>query len=256
MAETNNIAKLAEIVSNDLFARFFWSRTGSWNQNWPCENQRHSPRKTHPSDVVFYYDEPYSLRRAYLNCDLKSYSSNRINTGSIQSALEDLAQTMACMEVSVAWHKMYVHEGSSPFLCGLLFIYNHDGDYDRNFDSLLSSVRYDDVRIPKGSQIVILGPQQIRWLDNVRYEIVYMRGNKDLPDEQHCRFEYPHLVRKKKVQIEIAKAATVDMLTGPWITLGYDAANGRLDCPAGKPGSWPESGQAVPFGRTIRQRQR
>ena len=227
MAETNNIAQLAEIVSDDLFARFFWRRTGSWNQNWPCENPKHLPRKTHPSDVVFYYDEPYSLRRAYFNCDLKSYSSSRINTGVIQSALEDLAQALTCMEVSEAWHKMYVHEGSSPFLCGLLFIYNHDGDYDRNFDYLLSSVKYDDIRIPKGSQIIILGPQQIRWLDNVRYEMVYMRGNKDLPDEQFCRFEYPHLVRKKKVQIEIARAATVDMLTGPWITLGYDAANGK-----------------------------
>jgi hypothetical protein len=227
MPETENIAKLAEIISNDVFARFFWGRTGSWNQNWPCENQQHLPRRTHPSDVVFYYDEPYSLQRTYLNCDLKSYSSGRINAGVIRDALENLAQTLTCMEVSEPWREMYVHEGSSPFLCGLLFIYNHDGDYDRDFDHLLSSVRYDDIRIPKGSQITILGPQQIRWLDNVRYEMVYMRGNRDLPDEQHCRFEYPHLVRKKKVQIEIAKAATIDMLTGPWITLGYDAVNGK-----------------------------
>ena len=72
MAETDNIAKLAEIVSNDLLARFFWGRSGSWNQNWPCENQRHLPRKTHPSDVVFYYDEPYSLRRAYFNWRTKA----------------------------------------------------------------------------------------------------------------------------------------------------------------------------------------
>src|SRR3984957_11415675 len=92
MAETDTIAKLAEIISNDLFARSFWGRSGSWNQNWPCENQRHSSRETHRSDVVFYYDEPYSLRRAYLNCDLKSYSSRRINVGVIQSALENLAQ--------------------------------------------------------------------------------------------------------------------------------------------------------------------
>ena len=225
MAETENIARLAEIVSNDLFARFFWGRTGSWNQNWACENEAHKPRKTHPSDVVFYYDEPYALSRIYLNCDLKSYASRTINAGVIQSALEDLAQTLTCMETSETWQQMYVHEGSSPFMCGLLFIYNHDGDYDRNFDHLLTSVKYDEIQIPRGSQIIVLGPQQIRWLDNVRYEMVYMRGNGELPGEQFCRFEYPHLVRKKKVQIEKAKAATVDMLTGPWVTLGYDAVN-------------------------------
>jgi hypothetical protein len=227
MAETDTIARLAGLVSNDLFARFFWRTTGSVNQNWPCESERHRPRKTHPSDTVFFYDEPYSLRRTYLNCDLKSYSSGRINTGVIQSALEDLADSLTCMEISDPWRKMYVHDNVSPFLCGLLFVYNHDGDYDRNFDHLLSSVKYDTIRIPKGSQIIVLGPQQIRWLDNVRYEIVYMRGNKDLPDEEYCRFEYPHLVRKKKVQVELAKAATIDMLTGPWITLGYDAAFGK-----------------------------
>lgn len=228
MAETDNIARLAELVSNDLFARFFWRTTGSWNQNWPCESEPHRPRKTHPSDVVFYYDEPYSLRRTYVNCDLKSYSSGRINAGVIQSALEDLGETLACMEISETWHKMYVHDGFSPFLCGLLFVYNHDGDYDKNFDLLLSSVKYESIRVPKGSQIVILGPQQIRWLDSVRYEIVYMRGNKELLDEQYCRFEYPHLVRKKKVQIELAKArqSTCSPDRGsPWATTRRTASH-------------------------------
>jgi hypothetical protein len=57
--------------------------------------------------------------------------------------------------------------------------------------------------------------------------MVYMRGTKDVPDATHCRFEYPHLVRKKKVQVEIAKAATIELLTGPWITLAYDAVDGK-----------------------------
>jgi hypothetical protein len=79
MAASQAGTSLAEIVSNDLFGRFFWRRTGSTTQNWPCENRLHLPRKTHPSDVVFHYDEPYSLRRTYVNCDLKSYASKNIN---------------------------------------------------------------------------------------------------------------------------------------------------------------------------------
>ena len=227
MPETENIAKLAEFVSHDLFARFFWGTTGSWNQNWPCETEQHKPRKTHPSDVVFYYDEPYTLRRTYLNCDLKSYASGSVTGGAIRNALEDLAESLTCLEISEAWHKMYIHDGYSPFLCGMLFVYNHDCYYDKNFDHVLASIRRDKISVPKKSQIVIMGPQQIQWLDNVRYEIVYMRGTKDLPDESYCHFHYPHLVRKKKVQVELAKAATIEMLTGPWITLGYDAVNGH-----------------------------
>ena len=34
---------------------------------------------THPSDVVFYYDEPYSSYRTYVNTDLKSYKKGIYN---------------------------------------------------------------------------------------------------------------------------------------------------------------------------------
>jgi hypothetical protein len=227
MAETENIAQLAEIVSRDLFSQFFWGIAGSWNQNWPCENKLHAPRKTHPSDVVFYYDEPYTVRRTYVNCDLKSYATGTITTGAILSAAENLAASLSCMEISETWNRKYTHEGCSAFLCGMLFIYNHDGEYDKDFDRILRNLNTDNLTIPKGSHIVILGPQQIRWLDNVRYEMVYMRGTKELPDSSHCRFEYPHPIRKKKVQVELAKAATLEMLTGPWIAVAYDAVDGR-----------------------------
>jgi hypothetical protein len=227
MAETNNIARVAELVSNTLFARYLWRTTGGWNQNWPCEDSRHAPRKTHPSDVVFYYDEPYTVRRTYVNCDLKSYASNTITAGAVLSALETLAQAISCIELSDEWRKMYIHDGYIPAISGLLFIYNHDGEYDKNFDHILAQVKHEKFQIPRGTQIAILGPRQIQWLDNVRYEMVYMRGIGELPDESSCRFEYPNLVRKKKLQVRQARAATIEMLLGPWITLGYDGFGER-----------------------------
>ena len=110
MAETENLAKLAELVSKDLFSRFLWGNTGSKNQNWPCEREQHAPRKTHPSDVVFYYDEPYSLRRTYVNCDLKSYATGSITSLAVTAALENLADSLSCLEISSAWRDMYIHE--------------------------------------------------------------------------------------------------------------------------------------------------
>lgn len=65
MAETADIAAMAERLSGELFAEFFWKRTGPMNENWACERPEHHKVKTHPSDVVFYYDEPYTQQRTY-----------------------------------------------------------------------------------------------------------------------------------------------------------------------------------------------
>ena len=58
MAETINIAKMAEKLSKGIFTEFLWGRMEHTNINWPCENQETHEVKTHPSDVVFWYDEP------------------------------------------------------------------------------------------------------------------------------------------------------------------------------------------------------
>ena len=49
---------------------------------------------THPTDVVFYYDEPYSNHRTYINCDLKSYAANTIQKGEVRKAVQSLARAL------------------------------------------------------------------------------------------------------------------------------------------------------------------
>jgi hypothetical protein len=218
--ETTNIATMAEILSNNIFSVFGWQTTGTTNHKWPCENPDLHKCKTHPSDVVFYYDEPYSLTRTYVNCDLKSYKAGSITAGAIESAMASLSRALTCAEISAAWRDMYIDKNVTASIVGLLFIYNHDGAYDKDFDSVMTTLRLDDVNIPKGSRIIVLGPLMIHWLDNVRHDIIQMRGEKALPDSQACRFHYPEPVRRKNVQ-PFARAATLEMLTGPWITLQY-----------------------------------
>jgi hypothetical protein len=221
MVETANIAAVAEIISKDLFSEFYWEKSGEWNINWGCEEQERHKCKTHPSDVVFYYDEPYKPVRTYINCDLKSYARGTINSTNIKGAIEGLARSLTCAEKSDEWRQKYIHNNSVPEICGLLFIYNHDGGYDKDFFSILNSVRHESLEIPKGSKIVVIGPYDIFWLNNVIYEIVMMRGKKELPDKGNYSFHYPNLVLKKNVQQQ-ARAATLEMLTAPWITLSYD----------------------------------
>lgn len=222
MAETTNIAKMAEKLSKELFGEFLWQRMGPTNVNWACEDEAAHKVKTHPCDVVFYYDEPYSQARTYVNCDLKSYAKDSITTASIRSAIESLARTLTCAETSEQYRDNFIHDHVSPEICGLLFVYNHDGEYDKDFDALLDKVKNDKLDIPKKSKIVVLGPSDVYWLNNVHHEIAYMRGGGgELPDREHCRFFYPHLVRRKNVQLEHAKAGTLEMLTAPWIILSY-----------------------------------
>ena len=56
--------------------------------------------------------------------------------------------------------------------------------------------------------------------------VVQMRGHRTggapLPDPAHCRYFYPQLVRRKNLELEHAKAATLEMLTSQLIILEYD----------------------------------
>jgi hypothetical protein len=221
MAETRNIAEMATLLSDDLFGEFLWQRTGPTDTNWPCEDPESHKVKTHPSDVVFFYDNPYSLTRTYVNCDLKSYASGTISKAKLTPSIESLARSLSCAEKSQEWQKRFIHDTVTPEICGLLFVYNHDNGYDQDFKVLMSDANPKIDDLPKNSKLFVLGPEDIFWLNNVRYEIVQMRGKGLIPTQEHCRFFYPNLVRRNNIQPEHARAATLEMLTGPWIVLSY-----------------------------------
>lgn len=249
MAETANIAEIAKKVADELFSTFFWKTRGPRDESWPCEEpEEHSkkgrskrtapdpvasggpdvnvesspntPVVTHPTDVVFYYDEPYSNHRTYINCDLKSYAASSIKKGEIKKAIESLGRALTCMEKSATWRKRYVMEDKTALYAGLLFVYNHDGEYNTRFDELLSELNLSKVGIPRNSKIIVLGPRDIFWLDNVSGEIDRMRGKELVGPADQRRFFYPPLVLAKNVQ-PAAAAATIEMLTGPWIILKH-----------------------------------
>jgi hypothetical protein len=122
-----------------------------------------------------------------------------------------------------------MHKGVTPAVCGLLFVYNHDGEYDKDFRQHLKALQSVKLDLPKGSKVVVMGPEDILWLDNVRYEICQMRGRRTggepLPDPEHCKYFYPQLVRRKNLQLDHARAATLEMLTSRLIVLEYSRPN-------------------------------
>lgn len=229
LAETATIAQIAEKLSNEMFGEFLWTKIGPVNQDWACENDQH-PSKTHPTDVVFFYDEPYSKRRTYLQCDLKSYAKDSITHNQIKKAMISLANQVSCAEISAEWQNLYTTGDSSYDVCGLLFVYNHDGEFDRDFSKIFDQIKWDDIDVPKNARLYLIGPDDILWLDNVRLEIKQMRGSTgagSLPPREHCSFYYPQLSRKPNIQNSDARAATMEMLKSPWITLRYQGPSDR-----------------------------
>lgn len=175
---------------------------------------------THPTDIVFYYDEPYSNHRTYINFDLKSYAASTIKKSEVKKAIASLSRALVCIEKSATWRDRYVLGDKNALFAALLFVYNHDGEYNSKFDEILAEINLSNMDIPRGSKIIVLGPREIQWLDNVSDEILRMKGRELVGPRETWRYFYPPLVLAKNVQPS-AKAAVVEMLTGPWIILKH-----------------------------------
>jgi hypothetical protein len=219
--ESENISKMAEILTKEMFNEFFWEQSGPININWECVNENHK-KKTHPSDVVFSYREPYLNSRTYLNCDLKSYSRKSINKISIKTAIENLSMAVSCAENSEDWQKKYIISRNDNFnVHGLLFIYNHDGEYDNDFQIILEEATQTNIQLALNRRIYIFDPKTICYLYTVVNDIKRLRGDGYLPQNRDYQYYYPDLVNKRIVSTQIKFAATIEMLLGPFLVLRY-----------------------------------
>jgi hypothetical protein len=215
------------LLSSEVFSIFLWQQVGPKNVNFGCQKEASHKTKTHPTDVVFSYFQPYSTAKVYICADLKSYAKTSISKVAVTSALKSLASAISCAEISQEWQQLFVGKEQTAEVWGMLFVYNHDGEYDKDFRKHLSDIRPETLDIPKGAKILVLGPEEIRWLDNVSHDIVFLRGKSVLPPPSKCKFVHPHLSRHANRNPSLARGATIEMLTGPWIMLECETDEGR-----------------------------
>ncbi|WP_163006124.1 hypothetical protein [Methylobacterium brachiatum] len=224
MAETLNIASMATKISNQIFSMFMWQKRGPTDHNWNCVKKGEHGKETHPTDVVFFYDEPYRDVRTYFQTDLKSYQSGSIVRSKLEAAIRSLAEQISCAEVSEEYQKKYTHDHRTCEIIGMLFVYNHDDGYDREFSGVLKHLKLEALDIPRDRRIFVLGPMEIRWLHNVSHDIQWLRGSSEddkLPGAEHCSYFYPQGDRGIQVLGSGRCAAILEVLTGPWIILRY-----------------------------------
>jgi hypothetical protein len=169
---------------------------------------------------VYKYRDPYRGLDIYINTDLKSYAANTIQTSDIGAALRGLATAVECANKSPGWQSAYLRDSANHEVVGLLFIYNHDGEFDKSFGALLSGVSAGQVKVEQPRKVFVMGPDRIAYLNNIAKDIIQERGLKRLPDSEACHFYYPDF-ENAKVSSRKQGAATIEMLLGPWQILRF-----------------------------------
>jgi hypothetical protein len=223
MGETAPTEEIGRLLADKVLSKFGWKSSGPVNQNFECvEQKRHAKlkAKTHPGDVVFHYPDPYLGMEVYLHVDLKSYAAQTLEKADLKGILKDLAISVECANKSREWARLYDETTGSHAVHGLLFIYNHDGNYDKNFPSVLQQTGDGVAQLPPGKRIYVIGPERALYLFNVAQDIRGLQGDQELPADSGVAFFHPDL-HNTRIQTQQYGSATVETLLSPWQVLRF-----------------------------------
>jgi hypothetical protein len=228
MAETANIAAVANKIASDIFKVFFWEMHHQQDSNFTCVTDDHKTetgqkKATHPGDVVFHYFDPYLNRRIYLHTDLKSYKKSTIQQGKIRDSLKSLAMTVECAAISESWREKFLAiEGEAYEVRGLLFVANHDGKAIDRFGSFLKGISLAHIPVARGQIVHVLGPTEITTLFSIAADIKLAIADHKL--SASYRFFYPDLTLWKRHTADDQRiGATIETLLSPYFILRHPA---------------------------------
>ncbi|MCK6254039.1 hypothetical protein [Pseudomonas fragi] len=260
--EVSAIAEMANLVANDLVKWFKWTKFPLVDQNFKClKVEKHStPRRkrkvggdatqeasqddgnvlvedtipkshNHPVDVILSYVDPYTAKRVMLNTDLKSYQTNSISKTMIRNALKSLGNTIECARSSPDWKAKYNFTEDAD-IRGLLFVYNHDGDYDKNFYDIFRSTpgeggdkgqgKIDITNLPisKGQLLHIIEPKIINYMLSIINDSANLHAEGTFPETEYF-FYYPELTLHKTKLPKEVRPATIELLSAPYLIIEH-----------------------------------
>ncbi|HCT7152917.1 TPA: hypothetical protein OUI84_004525 [Klebsiella pneumoniae] len=222
MSETKHISEMAERVANNLFSIFKWKRKVASDFSWDCVSpDEHGGKKDHPSDCVFYYRDPYDNEVKYINTDLKSYAKGSITKEQINKAINSLSYATNCAPYNDNWKKLFKPEGNWSVI-GMLFVYNHCGGYNGDFNEIVKGIESDDNHLDNGKMIYIFSPDRIKILNSIANDISVMMGKDELPNKSHFSFFHPNeILTKNHFSHDYSEPATINVLSSPWIIIKH-----------------------------------
>ena len=234
--ETSDIAEMANKVADEIFKKFGWTALELSDHNFECPKPNvHSNKDSgheHPVDVVFCYIDPYTNKRIFINTDLKSYSKKSITQTSIRKALYSLAKTIDCAKVSDQWRARYAYmQDESPEVRGMLFVYNHDGEYDRNFFEKIKphsddgdagrAINLSNIPLSQDQVLHVVEPTFISYLTTIVNDMNVLHSDGKFPDKDY-HFFYPELRLHKTHGPIVERPATIEMLSAPFLIIKHD----------------------------------
>lgn len=262
--EVSAIAEMANLVANDLVKWFKWAKFPLADQNFKClKVEKHAPPRrkkkgeedsdvevdqeppigkrdgltpqshNHPVDVVLSYVDPYTAKRVMLNTDLKSYKSESISKTMVRNALKSLGNTIECARSSPEWKSRYGFTEDAD-IRGLLFVYNHDGAYDKKFFDIFRSVpeskdqkaqgKIDISNLPisKGQLVHIIEPKTINYMLTIVNDSASLHAEGTFPETEYF-FYYPELTLHKTKLPKEARPATIELLSAPYLIIEHGA---------------------------------
>lgn len=225
MGETVNISEVAGVLSKEVFKFFLWHTHPRKDDNFDCLEEKHvgssgKSKSTHPTDVVFSYDDPYSPRRINLLTDLKSYGGESITYAKLRTALKSLAMSVECASQSSQWRQKFgVVETEANEVRGLLFVHNHDFKFQKSFYDELRKVQVATLPIAAGSALHYLGPADIQRLFTTANDIARLQHSGDISSDY--TFYYPDLVLRRRHRDVWEQPATFESIAGPFLIIKY-----------------------------------
>ncbi|MFX5344684.1 hypothetical protein ABTC95_00840 [Acinetobacter baumannii] len=246
MSETIRIAELANLITQEIGDFLKWKIHPENDLDFPClmkhqhfEGANDTAHKTHPTDLVIYYDDPYENKRVYLNTDLKSYASDSIGYAVVKKWLISITKGTVCSLASTVWKQRYGIEGSHE-IRGLLFVYNHDGKFDKPFYSFIhdypnpphvgtgrATPRFHlkDLNVPANIKIHIIEPLLIDNILSIKHDLDKMRSEGKAPRSDEyapISFYYPNRQRFKSRLTPQECPATIELISGPFFIMSFD----------------------------------
>lgn len=151
----------------------------------------------------------------------------------VEKTLKSLGQTIACAKRSQEWKGKYIIDDESYDIRGLLFVYNHDNQSNKDFYDFFfppkpikgkraAAIKIDKLGIERDIQIHIIEPKAINYMITINADIEHLISNKKFPSEYNeYGFYYPQLTLHKSSQNHLNKPATIELITSPYLIIKH-----------------------------------
>jgi len=139
----------------------------------------------------------------------------------VVSALRNLARSVECANKSEEFQTLYVDMARQHNVIGMLFVYNHDGGYDEDFNKALESINPSQADVAENDRVGVFGPKQVIYLNTIAKDLLLAQTKKgEIGTDAQVQFHYPNLqtIRFAKTTSTIANLET---LLCPWVVIHY-----------------------------------